>query len=121
MKRLSFTAEKSRFDIIKDSYVLALASVDGTSGYLMFERTIKENPYDDGIYFEFFQEIASGYNLISECRIYRNKIEVDLIEPFADIFGIDAHLKIDDASFEIILNGIGKVFRGTTENLKMIT
>ena len=112
MKRINFIAKTATFDVINNSYVAALSPADGLPGYLMLQRTMEGDPDDDGVYIEFFQEIASGYDLLSECQITRNKVRIELREPFAGIIGIDVSLEIADEPFCRYIEGVKKVFHG---------
>ena len=85
----------------------------------MLQRCLEGDTDDDGIYVEFFQEIASGYDILSECSISKGEAHFDFREPFAGITGVDVLLNVDGAAFAHFAKGLKKVFHGRIEQLRM--
>jgi hypothetical protein len=119
MKRLSFTATIATYDVVHGAHVVALAPSDGSPGYVMLQRSGEGDADDDGIHLEFFHEAASGYNLISNCRVSRNAVHLDLVEPFAGAAGLDVALQIADDKYDNVVRGIKHVFHGKLQQLSV--
>jgi len=117
MNRVSFTAKTITYEIIKDTHFVCISPASGKLGYCILSRVIQGISDDEGVYLEFFHELASGYDLVSILEMHRDKIIVSFKKPFVKITGIDIALDIDDASFEKMIDGINNIFQDKTDQV----
>jgi hypothetical protein len=118
--RISFTADTATFDEIDEAFVAGLAVGEGTETYLLFQRSVADGPDDWGVHLEHNDQVNSGYDLISACRVTRDRVEVDLSAPLGSLEGVegfDVSLQVDDSTFQRFSDGLTKVFRGEASAL----
>ena len=116
----SFIADTATFDKIEGTLLAGLAAGDGSQGYLLLQRCAPDDQEDWGIHLEYNDQALSGYNTVASCRLSRERFEVDLSKPLANlegITGIDIELNVDEASFERFSRGLKQVFRGEEGSL----
>ena len=118
MSRPEFIACTATYKLINGYHVVQLSPRRGDPGYLMLQRAI-DDADDSGIYIEFFHEMASGYDLLAEMRVSRDRVEVDLSETFARMTGIDITVALDDPSYGVFVNVVKLVFRGMSQQLRI--
>ena len=119
--RIEFIADTATFDEIADALVAGLAVGSGVEVHLMFQRSVADGPDDWGVYLEYKDQGNSGYNLISACRIARQRVEVDLSGPLGSLEGVegfDVSLDVSDSTFETFADGLTKIFRGEASALR---
>jgi len=80
----------------------------------MLQRSTDSND-DFGIYLEFCDQINSGYNLISECRISDEKISIDLK---GSMDGLIEGFDVEFTNSDSIKKDLCRVFRGQEDKLK---
>jgi hypothetical protein len=109
--RIKFQADTANTDTIDGAIIIGFSAGEK---YLMIQRST--DPEDDcGIYLEFSDQMNSGYNLISECRISEKEISIDLKDPMNEsIEGFDIELNNTGS----IKNNLQEAFRGQKEKLK---
>lgn len=84
--------------------------------YLMFERSGTIGDSEDwGIYFEYKDQINSGYNKIKRCTLRRDRLDVQLIGPIDrrkqyDAFEVE--LRIGRPEWESFALGLRRIFTG---------
>ena len=118
--RINFTADTATFDKINEAFVVGLAVGDGTETYLLFQRSVADDSDDGGIHLEHNDQANSKYNVISACRLTRDRVEVDLsgsLGNLVDVEGFDVSLQVDDSTFRGFADGMTKVFKGKASAL----
>jgi len=118
-EQMTFTADTAAYDMLEGAHVAGLAVGNGTAAYLMLQRSGDDDPDDWGIYLELSDQASSGYGLVRECRVSRQAVEVDLNEPLAGTTSIRVELAVDDDAFSKFTEGMGAVFRGDHDQLKI--
>lgn len=118
--RIEFTANTATFTEIDEAFIAGIAVGDGSKIYLTFQRSMVEGPDDWGVYLEYNDQIHGDYDLVSECRLTRDHVEVDLSERLGgleDIDGFTVSLQVDDETFILFAKGLMKVFQGKARAL----
>jgi hypothetical protein len=116
---MRFTADTATYDVIEGAHVAGLAIGQGEEGYLLFQRSGEDDPDDFGIHIELNDQANSGYGLVKECRVGRGMVELDLEEPLLGTTSIQVVLTVDDPTFTRFAEGMGKIFRGCHNQLKI--
>jgi len=118
--KIEFTANTATFDEIDEAFISGLAVGDGSNTYLKFQRSVAEGPDDWGVYLEHNDQIHGSYDLVSECRLTRDHVEVDLsgrLGSLEDVDGFAVALQVDDETFSLFAKGLTKVFQGNATAL----
>jgi hypothetical protein len=114
---ISFTATEASFEV--EEYALILA-VEGSNNTLVFQRD-SENSFEDwGLYLEFGEQHNGGYECVSSCYLNRKSLQVNLSNQLGELEGITSFeivLEIDDNSYNILLEGLPRVFRDMSDSL----
>jgi FKBP-type peptidyl-prolyl cis-trans isomerase 2 len=116
---MTFTADTATYNFIDGAHIAGLAIENGADGYLIFQRSGNKDPDDWGIYFELNDQSNSGYGIIQECRIDRQKLEIDLNKPLAGVICFNVKLLVDDEAYENFMKGMKIIFREHKDKLKI--
>jgi hypothetical protein len=116
-----FLATNGEFD--DDDYSL-ICGVDGRDAEgiehaLSFDRLSEsaamENSNEDwGVHTQFDDQSNGGYRRVSQCRLSRKFLSVDLSDQLgclANVGGFDIELSISDEMFEKVRDGLSRIFR----------
>lgn len=119
--RVRFRAIDGGFDA--DEYALICGvrgrGSDGAEHSLILSRSSEpaaaEDPGDDwGVYMEFDDQINGGYDRVSQCRLSRTTLSVDLSGQLGRLIGVegfDVGLSLGDELYEQLHAGLSRIFR----------
>ncbi len=107
---MKFTADTLTFDHYDETYVSGLTVGDGDAEYLILQRRSIDDDDDWGIHLETNDQILSDYNLIKNCSLSREKLELQLTGS-SEIISIQ--LDVTDEVYDKFSDGLKKIFRNT--------
>jgi len=116
--RIAFRATEAVFEAEDEALVCGVAG--GPDMYLTFQRAVEGSANDDGIYLEHRDQINGQYGCVSNCRISRAQLTVDLTRQLGALSGVkgfDVALAIDEASYKKLCAGLQRVFHDHTDAL----
>jgi len=89
--------------------VLVVGVVDAEGSYFMWQRGLTEDVgSEDGIYFEFDDQINGGHDILVECTIDRDGIHVVLANGNLEHF----YFPNDFKQLEELKSGLAKIYEG---------
>jgi hypothetical protein len=122
--RVTFHANEAGFD--EDEYCLICwffgKDSSGVEHGLDLQGDQDGSSDDWGIYLGFDDQSNGAYNRIQSLRLRRDQLSVDTSPPVGwqkNIDGFDVGLSIDEATYEQVKVGLKRVFRGSSDKLKI--
>lgn len=129
--RISFRATQGSSESDDEVVSVGVATGDDwddeAGAYLTFVRNADPNlPLEeweqDGLHFEYKDQLFGDYGLVVACRLGRDRLSVDLASPIVELEGVegfDVALAIDDESYENLREGLQRILQGTRASLKV--
>ncbi|WP_165252277.1 Imm10 family immunity protein [Paludisphaera soli] len=123
--RIAFRASAGSFEVEGDVMTAWVSSgVDRDevdAEYITVQRSVETGRpladwEEDGLHFEYKDQLYGAYGVLGACRLGRGAIAFDLAAPLEDLEGVggfDVELAIDDASYEGLREGLPRLFDGT--------
>ena len=119
--RVRFQATDVGFDADEYSIICGVDGPDleGVEHALSFDRLseigARDYPDDDwGVHTQFDDQSNGAYNRVSQCRLSRASLIVDLsgqLGRLAGVEGFDVELAVPDDLYELLKSGLTRVFR----------
>ena len=75
---------------------------------------------DWGPYVEYDDQLHSGYRLVRQCRVSRNRLELDLarsVLSLPEVTGFDIGLQLTQAAFENLVLNLRRIVQGEEQLL----
>jgi hypothetical protein len=92
---------------------------DPKDKHVLFQRDDAETDPAE-IHFEYCDQGNGGYDFVSQCRLSRRMLSLELSKPmraFPDVVGIDVTLELDDSAYLALSNGLAVIFAHCPERL----
>ena len=122
--RVTFHASEAGID--EDEYCLICwffgKDSSGVEHGLDLQRDQEGSIEDRGIYLGFDDQSNGAYNEIAGLRLTRDHLSVDTSPPVGwqkNIDGFDVELSIDESTYEQVKACLRRVFRGSSDKLKL--
>ncbi|MDG3008240.1 Imm10 family immunity protein [Paludisphaera mucosa] len=127
--RIAFRAVQGSFEDDGETLVAGVATgddcFDDEGSYITFQRGADsarslEDWEEDGLYFEYKDQLYGGYGLVDACRLGRDRLAIDLATPMSElenVVGFDVELAINDESYESLRDGLLRIIEGTRARL----
>ncbi len=119
---LTFSATVSGTE--QDEYSLTAGVYQPSSGlYVNFQRCATGIADDEGVYFEYNDQMNGQYNCISSVRVERNFVSVKLNQSASAktrISEVEVNLNINDSEYSEFVAALKTIFRNTGGLLRIL-
>ncbi|MEM9414406.1 MAG: hypothetical protein AAGA29_02870 [Planctomycetota bacterium] len=122
MTTFFFTASEASGNETEDSLCASAGSEKEPYSYIMFQRHPEDGDDDDGIYFEFNDQINGAYQCVRACEVARHQIKIELGEPIdwqKQYSSVIVRLEVCEQQYRKFIDILSKIFRREEDSLHL--